>query len=84
MSSKPINITGKVERSLSNEYQNLSDNSKQLVLGMTDGVIPTSKFQPENTPEERVRLDSAEFSPVSLSILKYHGVKYFSKDVFKK
>ncbi len=84
MSSKPINITGKVERSLSNEYQNLSDNSKQLVLGMTDGAIPTSKISPDNKPEERVRLDSAEFSPVSLSILKYHGVKYFTKDILKK
>ena len=84
MSSKPINIETKIERSLSTEYQNLSDNSKQLVLGMTDGAIPTSKISPDNKPEERVRLDSAEFSPVSLSILKYHGVKYFSKDILKK
>jgi len=84
MSSKPINIETKIERSLSNEYSSLSFNSKQIVLGITEGVIPTSKISPENSTEIRSRIDSADFSPVSLSILRYHGIRNLTSDSIKK
>jgi hypothetical protein len=74
--TKPINIPNKVDRSLSDQFDRLSNSGKQIILGMTDGIRPStkpdfSKLQAIN----RVRFDSADFSPVTLSLLKFHGIK---------
>ena len=82
-SSLPINIPEPVlkhtrSRSLSEKFDALSAGSKDTILGMTNGVrpslnIPIEKQLPVNN---RSRFDSADFSPVTNSILKFHGITH--------
>ena len=63
--SLPINVPNNIkERTISEEFMSLSDNSKEVILGFTCGQKPTTKYTEQyNSPRRRV--DSIEFSPVS-------------------
>lgn len=77
--SNPINIPfskNKEKRSLSEEFESNSEDSKKIILAMTNGIVPTSKTTFKFSPStKRVRFDSVDLSPVSKSILEYHGIK---------
>ena len=77
--SNPINIPfskNKEKRSLSEEFESKSEDSKKIILAMTNGTVPSSKTTFKFSPStNRVRFDSADLSPVSKGILEYHGIK---------
>ena len=68
------------ERSLSEAFDALSLDSKERVMALAGGVKPTSTNSALSStpPSRRHRFDSTDLSPVSLSILKYHGM--YKKD----
>ena len=69
------------ERSLSDAFEALSLESKERVMAMAGGTRPSSRLAvlPIGTPpSRRHRLDSTDLSPVSISILKFHGI--YKKD----
>jgi len=72
--SAPIEINKK-QRTISDEFSSLSNDSKSIVLGFTDGVAPTLKItNPLYESPRRRRVDSIGYSPVTESILKFHGI----------
>lgn len=77
--SSPINIPpGKDSRSLSEEFESKSLETKNIILAMTGGEKPTSKINLLFSPrckKNRFRSDSADLSPVTKSILDFHGIK---------
>ena len=68
------------ERSLSEAFDALSLDSKERVMALAGGTKPTSAVivLPSTPPSRRHRFDSTELSPVSLSLLKFHGM--YKKD----
>jgi hypothetical protein len=82
--SSPININNTLKnRTISEEFMSRSENSKQIILGFTDGNPPsTSGKQIHDSPRKRV--DSAGYSPVTESILKFHGIDSIPFSLFKK
>lgn len=75
--SMSLPSTPNKERSLSEQFDILSYESKHMVLSMCGGVKPTSTIKEEkrNTEDKRIRINSADLSPVTKSILQFHGIK---------
>lgn len=74
--SQPIEIFKKKSRSLSDEFTELSPDSKSMILQQTGGVPPTNAVRKR---DYSVHLyDTTDLSPVTKSILQFHGLKYYS------
>lgn len=72
--SSPINIPNNTkERTISEEFMARSENSKEIILGFTDGQKPTTNSTKQYESPRR-RVDSIEFSPVTESLLRFHGI----------
>lgn len=82
--SLPINVPNNIkERTISEEFMSLSENSKEVILGLTCGQKPTTKYTEQyNSPRRRV--DSIEFSPVTKSVLIFHGVNKIPSSLINK
>ena len=72
------------DRSLSDNFESQSENSKQFILGFTDGVKPSSTIREVICHDNinRIHVDSCSFSPVSKSLLQYHGIMTVDKNEF--
>uniref|UniRef100_A0A6C0LTV9 Uncharacterized protein n=1 Tax=viral metagenome TaxID=1070528 RepID=A0A6C0LTV9_9ZZZZ len=74
--SQPIDIFKNKSRSLSDQFTELSPDSKSMILQHTGGVPPT------NAVKQRCNsfhlYDTTDLSPVTKSILEFHGIKYYS------
>lgn len=68
-------VDGARERSLSENFESLSYNSKQVIMSMCGGAKPTSTARDTDEGYRRPRFDSTELSPVTMSILQFHGMK---------
>lgn len=81
--SSPINIPPtKVERTLSETFDLLSPKSRESILGMTGGARPTSTVKntsPGSYERNRRRVDSCDFSPITRTLLDFHGIKSVNK-----
>ena len=79
MSSRtiPININSNnisvSNRTLSDDFDILSPDSKNIILGFTNGTKPTSQYR---TLYLKTRSDSIEHSPVTKSLLNFYGIKH--------
>lgn len=69
------------ERSLSENFESRSENSKSVILGFTDGVKPTSQVLYREAVN-RIRVDSCSLSPVSKALLQYYGLTTIDKNEF--
>lgn len=68
------------DRSLSETFDALSVDSKQVILTMCGGARPTTSVPPRPpTPTYRFRSDSVDMSPVTKSLLQFHGIIKKSK-----
>ena len=68
------------DRSLSETFDALSIDSKQVVLAMCGGTRPSLSVPPpppHSSP--RLRADSVGLSPVTKSLLQFHGIIKKSK-----
>lgn len=82
--SSPINIPNNTkERTISEEFTTLSENSKEIILGFTGGQKPTIKYVNQDESPRR-RLDSIEFSPVTESLLRFHGINKIPGSLINK
>ena len=86
--SKPIKIKDTDSprfRSLSDNFESQSENSKQFILGFTEGVKPSSTIREviHHDNINRIRVDSCSFSPVSKAVLHYHGIMTMDKNEFR-
>jgi len=82
--SSPINIPNNTkERTISEEFMARSENSKEIILGFTDGQKPTTNYT-KQYESPRGRLDSIEFSPVTESVLRFHGIKKIPDSLINK
>jgi hypothetical protein len=65
------------ERSLSDSFNALSLESKEMVMAMAGGARPSSTVTvlPGTPPSKRHRIDSIDMSPVTLSLLNFHGLR---------
>ena len=68
------------DRTLSETFEALSVDSKQVILTMCGGARPTTSIPPKPpTPTHRFRTDSVDMSPVTKSLLQFHGMLKKSK-----
>mgnify|MGYP006204361161 CR=1 FL=1 len=63
------------KRSLSEQFRASSPNTQKNVLGITGGVYPSSSIDLPIVYSPRRRVDSAELSPVTKSVLAIHGIR---------
>ena len=77
MSSRtiPININNisTPNRTLSENFDVLSPDSKNTILGFTNGTRPTSQYR---TLYLKTRSDSIEHSPDTKSLLNFYGINH--------
>lgn len=73
--SVPIDIknTYVPTRTLSENFDVLSPDSKNTILGFTNGTRPTSQYR---TLYLKTRSDSIEHSPVTKSLLNFYGINH--------
>lgn len=67
------------DRSLSETFDALSIDSKQVVLTMCGGTRPSLSAQPSLPSPPRLRVDSVGLSPITKSLLQFHGIINKSK-----
>lgn len=74
------------DRSLSDNFESQSENSKQFILGFTEGIKPSSSIREviHHDSINRIRVDSCSFSPVSKALLQYHGIMTIDKNEFHR
>ena len=79
MTNNMTNNTNNHERTLSQDFDLISPDSKNIILGFTNGAKPTSQYR---TLYLKTRSDSIEHSPVTKSLLNFYGIKHV-KNTYK-